>query len=164
MDGTIPREPNELDTVPVMNEPDTSIERAESGSYGFKLVGDNLDISVNVRYIRSDGHQNQSLHFFHSIAVLDRIDFSALSTQPQATCKNCPLNMALSIVPSTQNDTNLLHNIAIHISRVLVTYMSFFQFAFSDVTTWHIQHRFYQEMSRKSEVVSLQIQNNFELQ
>lgn len=120
--------------------------------FGYKLVGDNIDFTINAWYMRSDGHQNQSLHFFHSFAVQDRINFSALSIHLRATCNN---SMALSLVPSMQNDMNLLHNIATRVSRVLVTYMSFFQFAFSDVTTWHIQHKYYQEMRRKSEVVSL---------
>ena len=137
-----------------METPDIISGATRGGSFGYKLVGDNLDMSINARYIQSEGHQNQSCHFFHSLAVLDRINFSALSTHLQPTCNNSPLNMALSLVPSTEDDVNLLQNIATYISRVLVTYMSFFKFTFSDVTTWHIQHKFYKEMSKKSEVVS----------
>ena len=45
----------------------------------FKLVGDNIDKNVKARYLRSD-HGNSSLHYFHSFAVKDRIDFSHLSS------------------------------------------------------------------------------------
>ena len=67
--------------------------------------------------------------------------------------------MALRLLPSAGNDMNLLKNIATHISRVVVTHMSFFQFSFSDATTWHIQHKFYKKMSKKSEVVSARVSN-----
>lgn len=50
---------------------------------GFKIVGDNLDKTVKPRHMRSD-HQNVSLHYFHSIAVKDRIDFSNLPDTPPA--------------------------------------------------------------------------------
>ena len=41
-----------------------------NGVFGYKLVGDNIDISVNARYMRAQGYSNQSLHFFHSYAGL----------------------------------------------------------------------------------------------
>ncbi len=44
----------------------------------FKLVGDNIDKEVKPRDMRSD-HQTKSLHYFHSYAVLDRIDLSGVS-------------------------------------------------------------------------------------
>ena len=118
--------------------------------FGYKLVGDNLDITVNARYLRSDQFQNQSLHFFLSFAILDRVNMGGLSNHLPATCNNSPLNIALELLPSVENDANLFKNIAILISRVLVTHIPLFQFAFSDVTTWHIQHKFYKEMSKKS--------------
>ena len=48
---------------------------------GFKLVGDNIDKNVRASYQRI-GHTTQSLHYFHSYALLDRIDFSGLSDAP----------------------------------------------------------------------------------
>ena len=121
-----------------------TVSEATTGSCcGYKLVGDNLDIAINTRYMRSDGHQNQSLHFFNSLAVLDRVDFGASSTHFQATCNNSPLNMALSLVPSIDNDTKILHNIPTYISRVIITHMNFFQFAFSDVTSCQLLNWFF---------------------
>ena len=40
----------------------------------YKLVGDNIDKVVKPRHMRID-HQAKSLHYFHSYAVKDRIDF-----------------------------------------------------------------------------------------
>ena len=124
-----------------------------NGVFAYKLVGDNIDITVTARYMRPE-LQNQSLHYFYSFAILDRVNLSGFSNHFPATCTDSPLNTALSLLPSVENDEKLLHNIAILISRVLVTHMPFFQFAFNDVTTWHIHHKFYKEMSKKSEVVS----------
>ncbi len=44
---------------------------------GFHLCGDNLDKNVRRRHMRSD-RQTESLHYFYSYGVLNRIDFSAL--------------------------------------------------------------------------------------
>ena len=125
-----------------------------SKMFGFKLVGDNLDISVIARYLRAEKHCNQSMHFFHSYAVLDRIAMGNLSIELPATCNPRPLDMALSLLPTEENDSNILSNFATLISRVLVTHIPFFQFAFSDVVVWHIHHKHYKEMSSKSKVVS----------
>ena len=109
---------------------------------GYKIVGDNLDVSVNTRYMRSVEHHNQSFHFFHNFAVLDRINF----------------NKVPSCFP--QNDLHLISNVAVLISHILVAYMPFFGFAFSDCAIWHLQHAFYKQMSTKSEVVSFFLQVN----
>ena len=45
---------------------------------GFKLVGDNVDKNVRQSFQRID-RMTRSLHYFHSYAVLDRIDLSGLS-------------------------------------------------------------------------------------
>ena len=50
---------------------------------GFKIVGDNIDKNVRPSHQRLD-RQTQSLHYFHSFAVRDRIDLSAYSDQPPA--------------------------------------------------------------------------------
>ena len=39
---------------------------------GFKIVGDNIDKTVRPRHMRSD-RQAESLHYFHSYAVKDRV-------------------------------------------------------------------------------------------
>ena len=45
---------------------------------GYRLCGDNIDMSVRPRFKRSD-NKNTSLHYFHSYAVQNRVDVSQLS-------------------------------------------------------------------------------------
>ena len=46
------------------------------------------------------------------------------------------------------------NNFATHVSRVLVNNIDFFKVTFDGVVDWHIKHQFYEQMSRKSDVVS----------
>ena len=48
--------------------PETTIASA-SQIKGFKLVGDNVDGTINPRYVRAD-QQAEDYHYFHSYAVL----------------------------------------------------------------------------------------------
>ena len=125
-----------------------------SQTFGSKLVGDNLDKNVKARYMRSDKHHNQSLHCFHSFAIKNRIDFSHLSDVQPHSCANSPHNTAVSLLPSADDDRLLRKNFGILISRVLVTHMPFFKCSFDGVITWHIMHKYYEQMCRKSTVVS----------
>ena len=43
------------------------------------LCGDNIDKTVKKQYMRTDTYRTGSIHYFHSYAVADRIDFSDLS-------------------------------------------------------------------------------------
>ena len=52
----------------------------------YKLVGDNLDLTVKARYMWMDSRQDQSLHYFHHMSVCDRIDFSQLPITKPPTC------------------------------------------------------------------------------
>ena len=51
---------------------------------GFKIVGDNIDKNVRPSNQRVD-HQTRSYHYFHSFAVLDRIDLSISSNRAPNT-------------------------------------------------------------------------------
>lgn len=119
----------------------------------YKLVGDNIDKSVKARYMRFEGGHNKSLHYFHYFAVLNRVDFSAYPDVRPDLCLNSPMQIALSLLPSTDDDITLKHLFMTHISRVLCTHIPFFKSTFEDVVEWHIVHRYYGEMSTKSQVV-----------
>lgn len=120
----------------------------------YRLCGDNIDKTVKQRYMRCDVQKTASIHHFHSYAVANRIDFSDLSDitppLPQVSLRQ----LAISLLPSTDDDMAIRHNFAIHISRVLVDNLDYFSRTFDGVVNWHIQHKFYEQMSRKSEVVS----------
>ena len=119
----------------------------------FKLCGDNIDKCVKRRYMHAD-KGNLSLHYFHSYAVLDRIDLRSLSDDIPG-CLPSPNVIALSLLPSAADDTSLRKNFSVLVSRVLAKYFRFFKFTFDDAVEWHIHHDFSTEMSKKSIVVSL---------
>ena len=119
----------------------------------YRLCGDNIDKTVKQRYIRSDKTGTESIHHFHSYAVSDRIDFSDMSEILPATGVTDPQQLALSLLPSPEDDAAMRNNISILISRVLVNNLDFSKLSFDKVVDWHIKHDFYQQMSTKSDVV-----------
>ena len=119
----------------------------------FKLVGDNIDKNVKARYLRSD-HGNSSLHYFHSFAVKDRIDFSHLSSTLPFSCSNSPSKLALEILPSVEDDATLKSLFKVHVSRILVDNLEFFKVTCQDVAIRHVPHLYSRQMSMKSTVVS----------
>jgi len=67
---------------------------------GYKLIGDNLDKNIRVKYIRLKSHQNASLHFFHLCAVRDRINLNHLPNHHPVGCLHSPHQCALSLLPT----------------------------------------------------------------
>lgn len=121
---------------------------------GYKLVGDNIDKGVKARYMRVDKYYNKSLHYFHSFAVANRIDFSEFSDVKPSTCMNNPPKRAVQLLPTQEDDRVLRNNFITLVSRVLVDNIPFFKQMFDGVVTQHIQHKYSSEMARKSHVVS----------
>jgi len=114
-------------TAPTVLEPYLSIikeasKQAPKVPIGFRICGDNIDKAVHPRYMRCD-RRNQSLHYFHSYAVQNRVDVSNLSDSPVDMSAYTPERMANTIVPSGSDDRALKENIAILISRVLAPHV-----------------------------------------
>lgn len=125
--------------------------------YGFRVCGDNIDKTIHRRFLRSD-RENISIHYFHSYAVLNRVDFSHLSDDIPDNSTTHDLNrVALSLQPTALDDEILHDNISTLISRILCTRMEFFKVCFQDLIQWHIKHKYTIEMSQKSVVVSFPI-------
>jgi hypothetical protein len=57
------------------------------------------------------------------------------------------------VLPSLTDEINIKHNFTILVSRILVEHIPFFNENFNDVVQRHITHDYYEEMSRKSEIV-----------
>ena len=129
----------------------TDLSSSVSRLYGMKLVADNIDKTVKPRFMRVN-KRNVSMHFMHVYAVQDRISLEKLSETPPPV----PIEPALNeILPSKSDDLELSKLFGIHVSRILATHMPFFLEIFKDAVSWHICHEFSEEMSKKSEVVSL---------
>ena len=132
----------------------TCFPQCPACSIRVKIVGDNIDKTVKARYMRTGSHRNQSLHYFHSLALRSRIDFSHLPNVYPDTCSPSPLKLAESLLPSASDDQSLRDLFIMHVSRVLSTHIPFFEFAFEDVVEWHRKHDYYKQMSSESVVVS----------
>ena len=84
---------------------------SEKSWTGFKLIGDNIDKNIHGSFQRLN-FTTKSLHYFHSYAVLDRVDFSALSDEPPKG--DVDFN---TILPTANDVLKLKDNFAVLISR-----------------------------------------------
>lgn len=119
------------------------------GWMGFKIVGDNIDKTVRPRHQTLE-KRTQSLHYFHSFAVKDRIDMSCISDVKPGLSLSSPL---MTLLPTEHDIENLKENCTVLASRVLAQYIPAFQ-QFKESVAKHIPHQYQQEMSCKSDVVS----------
>lgn len=142
---------------PEVLEPYTPIQKLlgyQQKHKGFRICGDNIDKNVKARHMRLD-NRNQSLHYFHLYAVENRVDFASFSDEPMDNSSLSDMRqVAKSMLPTAGDDAILRRNISTLILRVLCTHLDFFKSSFHGLVDWHIQHRYYQEMSTKSVVVS----------
>lgn len=119
-----------------------------------KLCGDNIDKTVRQRYMRSDRHGTSSLHYFHSYAIADRIDFSNLSEESKYSTSLDNHALASMLLPSLEDEESLRKNFKVIVSRILYDNIHFIKYTFDGVVNWHIKHCYYNEMSKKSVTVS----------
>ena len=71
------------------------------------------------------------------------------------TVAQVPEQVALSLLPTPEDDKANRNNMCTLIFRIMYENMEFARLTFDGVMNWHITHDFYKEMSRKSVVVSL---------
>lgn len=139
-------------SIPILKEPGVPLVNPHKG---FRLCGDNLDKNIRRRHMRSD-RRTESLHYFLIYAVQNRVDFSALSDvriDNSSVTDIC--SVAESLLPTPLDDQYLKANISTLIARILYSRLNFFGMSFDGLIDWHIKHRYYQEMSSKSVVVSI---------
>lgn len=115
----------------------------------YAIVGDNLDKTINPRYMTFE-HQRQSLHYFHSYAVLDRVNCGDLPSDVRAGDVKS-LSFA-AFLPTPEDCSTIRYNYSALLGRVLVEKLSFFK-KFQDCIPKHIIHQHFEEM-KKSTVVS----------
>ena len=126
---------------------DTVQEVAIDGSKTYTLTGDNWDKTINPRFMTMD-HGRQSLHYFHSYAALDRIDFSNLSVcDPLKDLSKLPLSVYL---PDSVNCITLRDNYAILMSRIVTEEIEYFKGLFGNCVDLHISHEYSAQMKEQS--------------
>ena len=96
--------------------------------------------------------QTQALHYFHMYAVRNRINLAEYTDNP--SLPEVSLSDLKTILPTTQDQEVLQKNFAILIARTLTKHMPFFK-KFWSGRERHLVHKQYEEMSAKSEVVSV---------
>lgn len=94
------------DPAPVL---DVSNDSVTSPSY-YKLVGDNVDLTVNPRYMRID-NKLSSLHYYHSCAVQDRINVHDLLNERPSQTSVSVQEKAKSLLPTESDDDVIVKNI-----------------------------------------------------
>ena len=130
--------------------PEYSFAPNPSSLKTYKVIVDNLDKNVKPTDYRVDS-QTKSLHYFQSYAVRDRIDLTLYDDSPPVIDES-NIDTA-KLLPSDSDNEALTENFAYHVARVLKQHMPFFS-TYGSGLERHIRHRFYEEMSQKSEVVS----------
>ena len=106
------------------------------------------------RYFRVNKHPNTvSKHYFHYYAFADRIDFSRTAEEPIACGQTDVTQVALSLLPTSEDDKALRNNVCVQISRILCRNLAYFKYTFDNIVEWHIKHDYYKEMSKASEWV-----------
>lgn len=114
------------------------------------IVGDNIDKTVNPRFMTSD-HQRQSIHYFHSYGVQDRVKCHDVpDSSPVGSIDQLP---PCAFLPDSKDCMQLRKHYAILVSRILVDQSSFFK-GFKDCVVRHIPHEHTVTMSQKSNIVS----------
>lgn len=115
----------------------------------FKIVGDNIDKEVKPRDMRSD-YQTRSLHYFHAYAVRDRLNLD--NCDDSASAPDMSSIDLRKLLPSKDDNTEIRKNMCILMARTLKKHVPYFA-KFGEGLERHINHKFSDEMSRKSTVV-----------
>ena len=121
----------------------------------YQLCGDNIDKNVKQRYFRTNKTPGiRSLHYFHYYAVKDRVDFSGMGEECIACTQTDLEQVALSLLPTPEDDEVLKTNICTIVSRILFSNVPYFKQTFDGVIDWHLEHQYSHEMSQPSEWVN----------
>ena len=137
--------------VPLATSSPLCFSSPTSGEWaGYKLVMDNIDMNLRPRH-QTFERQTQSIHYVNIYAVRDRIDFSRYSdVVPNYDSSSLPA----CILPSEEDHVAIMNNFAILAGRILQQVIPALQ-DMPHLTTDHIKHAYYKEMSSKSKIVSV---------
>ena len=119
----------------------------------FQITGDNLDLFVKAKHM-SASNQNNSIHWFNSNAVKNRVLANHLSNDN-------PVKSVLELenvefLPSPEDNEAYLHNITALATRVVVRNIPAFS-QFKDIVVKHILHEYSDVMNEKSHQVSIHL-------
>lgn len=116
----------------------------------FRIVADNVDFSVKAR-IQTKVHSNQSIHWTHQYAVLDRVTSKGEDSKPKSALSDLQPS---ALLPTQDVQNAIKEDCVILVSRILTTYLKAFQHL-RNVVVHHIPHKHSALMSQKSQIVSM---------
>ena len=117
----------------------------------FKFWGDNVDHKRHVRDVRSD-HQVEMMHMYSILAGRSRTQKESLSRT--GSVGNLRSTSSSPSLPSAEDVQCAKNNLVTLVSRIITQYIQEFS-PLSKVVPKHILHKYSAEMSKKSEVVVL---------
>lgn len=119
----------------------------------FKFIGDNVDKKLGVRDVRSN-HSGNMLHMYSILCARSRLPSLDLSQVGQVAHLGA-INWK-SFLPSEADVKQVKQNLVVLVSRLLTYYVKALSPLGKSVPQ-HIKHCYSQQMSRKSEVVVLDV-------
>ena len=118
-----------------------------------KFWGDNVDKKKKARDVRSD-HHGEMVHMYSVLAGKSRTPAPQLSHVGHiSSVSDVTPEM---ILPTTEDTAAVTSNLVVLVSRVLTQYLSGLS-PFSKAISKHITHKYTAEMSKKSEVVVMDV-------
>ena len=134
-----------------LNAINKSIEVAkQSAPKGFQIIGDNLDLHINVRHM-DDTNKNKFLHTFNLVAMEDVVTGENL---PDVTEKTLDVVQVHEFLPSLDDVEKLKKDLIPLWARVMVKKLTAFHF-FKSVVVYHIPHEYSEAMKIPSNQVCL---------
>ena len=119
----------------------------------FKFWGDNLDKQQRVRDLRSD-HQGDMLHIFSILVGASRTPAPELPFTGQVS--NLSHTPTQYFLPTSSDVLEVKNNLVVLVSQILTEYFTSLA-PFSKVVPKHILHKYSSQMSKKSNVVVLDV-------
>jgi hypothetical protein len=119
--------------------------------YFNRIVADNLDFTVKTR-VQTSQNKNLSIHWTHQYGIQDRVS-CALSSENSCQKKIEELELS-ELLPTTEVNSQIACDFVILVSRILTKFLKPFEI-FKDVVIHHIPHPYTDEMTAKSDVVSI---------
>ena len=116
-----------------------------------KFIGNNLDLLVGVRDIRSD-HQKHLHHMFSLLVAKSRIPLPAVSAKP----RSLRTLSSASLLPTEADIATVKLNLSVLVSRILCTHIKGLR-KFKKVIPNHIMHKYSLIMAQKSDVAVLDV-------